>query len=78
VSLRLRLILATVAIWLVVAVAVTIPGVRHYTGLPGCEGYECEWRFQLLVWFVRPVFLMMVFSLVVALLVEYWLTERRR
>jgi hypothetical protein len=70
--------LATAAIWLVVAVAVTISAVRHYTGLAGCEGYECDWQFQLVVWFVRPVFVMMVLALVVALLVEYWLNERRR
>jgi hypothetical protein len=70
--------LATAAIWLVVAVAVTIPGVRHYTGLPGCEGYECDWQFQLLAWFFRPVWWMLLMALVIALLVEYWLIDRRQ
>ena len=65
-------------IWIVIAVVVNVAGVRHYTGLPGCVGYECDWQFQFVVWFLRPVFVMMVLALVVALLVEYWLTDRRR
>ena len=40
-------------LWIVLAVAVTITGVRHYTGMPGCEGYECDWQFQLMSWLVR-------------------------
>lgn len=70
--------LATGVGWVVIAVAVTIAGVRHYTGLAGCEGYECDWQFQLLSWFFRPAWWMMFLALVVALLVEYWLTDRRQ
>jgi hypothetical protein len=68
--------LATAAVWVVVAVVVTVAGVRHYTGSTGCEYYECDWQFQLVAWFFRPVWWIMLLALVVALLVEYWLTDR--
>ena len=70
--------LATVAAWTALALVVTIAGVGHYAGLAGCEGYECDWQFQLLAWFFRPVWWMMLLALVVALLVEYRLSEGRQ